>query len=147
MLNRIFPRPYRFHCPDDHQLAAYVEQQLIGAERERVESHLAKCDRCLRQVGFLVKQSQLSAEDAPSLLVHQAKKLGTAAHENLGFGWKRLSVGTALAVIAIGLVLWREVGPNTEHSVIVATDERPPSPAVRDKVQPPAGNAVRGFHA
>ena len=147
MLNRIFPRSHRFHCPDEHQLASYVEQQLIGAERERVESHLAKCDRCLQQVGFLVKQSQVSAGDAPSLLVHHAKKLDTAAHENLGFGWKRVSVAAALAVTVIGLVLWREVRPNTEHSVMVATAERPLAPAVRDKVQPTPDNAVRGFHA
>jgi hypothetical protein len=148
MLNRILPRPHRFYCPDEHQLAAYVDQQLIGAERERVESHLAKCDSCLQQVGFLVKQSQVSVGDAPSLLVSQAKKLETAAHENLPFGWKWVSVAAALAVIAIGLVVWREVRPNTEeHPMIAATAERPLAPAVRDKVQPNADNAVRSYHA
>jgi hypothetical protein len=147
MLNRISPRPHRFHCPDEHQLSAYVDQQLIGAERERVESHLTKCDSCLQQVGFLVKQSLVSVGDAPSLLVRQAKKLETAAHE-LPFGWKWVSVAAALAVIAIGLVVWRGVRPNTEeHSMIVATAERPLAPAVRDKVQPNADNAIRSFHA
>src|SRR5215471_13821291 len=105
MLNRLIPRTHRFHCPDEHQLAAYVDQQLIGGERERVESHLVKCDLCLQQVGFLVKQCPVSAPSAPSSLVQLAKELQTAARANAFFGWKLVSVAAGIAVLVVGLVV------------------------------------------
>lgn len=116
MLNRIFSRTHRFHCPDEHDLAAYVDQQLIGAERKRVESHLGKCDSCLQQVGFLVKQPQAVAGGAPSSLVHSAEQLKSAAPENASFGWKWVSVAAAIAIVATGLVVWRKMRPNLEPS-------------------------------
>src|SRR5215467_10968326 len=107
MLNRLIPRTHRFHCPDEHQLAAYVDQQLIGAERERVESHLAKCDSCLQQVGFLVKNSYVPEESTPPWLLHGAKIIKTAAHRDVRFGLKWVSVAAASAVLAIGLLVLR----------------------------------------
>jgi hypothetical protein len=146
MLNRILPRTHRFHCPDEHQLAAYVDQQLIGAERERVESHLAKCDSCLQQVGFLVK-SQVPTGSAPGSLVHRAKRFEAAASENAHFHWTWVGVAAASVVMAAGLAVWREARPNIgAHSTIIATAQHPPAPAVRDKVQPNAGDAVRSVH-
>ena len=131
MLNRIIPRTHRFHCPHEQQLAAYVDQQLIGKERERVESHLAKCDSCLEQVGFLIKQSQLPVGAAPSSLVQQAKELETAVHEHAPFRWEWVSVAAASAVIAFGLLVWRGVGHNMkEPSTIIATAPQPLAPAV-----------------
>lgn len=144
MLNRILPRTHRFHCPDEHQLAAYVDQQLIGAERERVESHLAKCDSCLRQVGFLVKESQLPAGSVPAFLVDRAKKVETEAQTNTSFGWRWISVAVGLAIIAMGLAIWREARPSTEeNSTIVATVQQPTAAALPDKARSEADMAVR----
>ena len=146
MLNRILPRTHRFHCPDEHQLAAYVDQQLIGAERERVESHLAKCDSCLRLVGFLVKEPQLPAGSAPASLVDNAKKVETEAHTNTSFGWKWISVAAGIAVIATGLVIWRKARPITEeNSMILATAQPPSAAVVRDKARSEAETAVRSI--
>jgi hypothetical protein len=144
MLNRIFPRTHRFHCPDEHHLAAYVDQQLIGAERERVESHLAKCDSCLQQVGFLIKQSQVVAGSAPASLVHCAEQLETVAHEDAPFGWKCVNVAVAIAIVAIGVAVWRKARPNIEeHSTIVATAQQPSAPVIHDKANPGVDAAVR----
>lgn len=146
MLNRIFPRTHRFHCPDEHHLAAYVDQQLIGAERERVESHLAKCNSCLQQVGFLVKQSQVVAGAAPAALVHRAEHLETEAHEDAPFGWKWVSVAAAIAVVAIGVVVSRKARPNLEeHSAIIATAQQQSAPIIRDKTKSEADTAVRSI--
>jgi len=147
MLNRIFPRTHRFHCPDEHQLAAYVDQELIGAERERVESHLARCDSCLQQVVFLIK-SQVPRGSAPLSLVQRAKRLWAAAPENAPFKWKWVSVAAASAVMAIGLAVWREARPNIRaHSTIIATAQQPLAPTVRENAQPNVDNAVRSVHA
>jgi len=88
MAKRIFFRTHLFRCPDEHDLAAYVEQQLIGAERERVESHLAKCDRCLQQVGFLVKNADGVARPVPARFLAGAKQLDTAAPRNSPIAWQ-----------------------------------------------------------
>lgn len=144
MLNRIFPQTHRFHCPDEHHLAAYVDQQLIGTERERVESHLAKCDSCLQQVGFLINQSQVVAGAAPASLVHRAEQLQTAAHEDAPFGWKWVSVAAAIAIVALGVIVSRKMLPNIEeHSTIVATAQQQPAPIIRDEPKPGAEAAVR----
>jgi Putative zinc-finger len=144
MLNRILPQTHRFHCLDEHQLAAYVDQQLIGAERERVETHLAKCDSCLRQVGFLVKEFQLPAGSVPAFLVDRAKKVETEVHTNTSFGWRWISVAAGLAVMATGLVIWRQVRPNSEkNSTIVATVQQPSAAVLPEKARSEADMAVR----
>ncbi len=144
MLNRILPPSHRFHCPDEHQLAAYVDQQLIGAERERVESHLAKCDTCLRQVGFLVKESQLPVESVPAFLLDCAKKVDTEAHTNTSFDWRWITVPAGIAVIALGLVIWREARSHAEeNSMTLATAQQPSAAVVRDKARSEAEMAVR----
>jgi hypothetical protein len=144
MLNRIFPRTHRFHCPDEHDLAAYVDQQLIGAERERVESHLAKCDCCLQLVGFIMKQSQVVVSSAPASLVHRAEQLESEAHEDAPFAWKWVSVAAAIAIVAIGVVVSRKARRNIEeHSAIVATAQQQSAPILRDKVKSGTDAAVR----
>jgi len=144
MLNRLIPRTHRFHCPDEHQLAAYVDQQLIGAERERVESHLAKCDSCLQQVGFLIKESPFSAVTAPSSLMYRAKRLEAAIHETAPFGWKWVTVAAACAVMAIGLLVWRETRSNIEgQSSMIATAPEPPANAIPNREKSEADTAVR----
>lgn len=144
MLSRFLPRSHRFHCPDEHQLAAYVDQQLIGAERERVESHLAKCNSCLQQVGFLIKQSDVPEGSAPSWLVQRASVLKPAAHEPAGFGWKWASVAGVCAVTVFGLLLWRQARPNHEERTnIIATALQPSTLAIPEKDKSEGDTAVR----
>lgn len=144
MFNRILPRIHRFPCPDEHELAAYVDQQLIGAEREHVESHLVKCDSCLQQVGFLTKQVQPSPASVPSSLVKRAKELRAAADAKILFDWKWVSVAAGIAVTAFGLLVWRNVRPSMqENPMIVATAQRPSAPSIRDNAASAADTAVR----
>ena len=145
MLNRIFSRT-RFRCPDEGQLAAYVDQQLIGAERERVESHIAKCDSCLEQVGFLTKQSQVVAQPAPLLLLHRAEQLKTAASENSPLEWKWVTVAAAICIVAIGVAVWREARPPIqERPINVATAQKQPAQVVPDSSNSDTETAVRSL--
>lgn len=143
MFNRILPRIHRFPCPDEHQLAAYVDQQLIGSERQRVETHLVKCDPCLQQVGFLIKQSGGATGPVPTSLMHRAKALRTAADSKVFLDWKLASVAAVIA-ITIALLVWRKMGPiREEHPIVAATAQRPPAPVIRDNSTSDADTAVR----
>lgn len=33
-------------CPDETELAAYIDGQLVARPRERIEAHLVECDEC-----------------------------------------------------------------------------------------------------
>ena len=146
MLNRIFLRTYHFRCPDEHELAAYVDQQLIGAERERVESHLAKCDSCLQQVGFLIRHADGVATPVPARLLASAKQLETAAPRNPPIAWQWAGVAAAIAVVAIAGGLWREAQLNNAggHPVQVATAQREQAPGIPGNPNPEAETSVRG---
>lgn len=147
MLNRILPRTGRFHCPDEHQLAAYVDQQLIGAERERVERHLAKCDSCLQQVGFLMKESPVPPVSAPIALVLRARQLEPAETRPVFIGWKWMSAVAAIAIVAIStFVLREERYKGEENETIVANAEHPSGgPINSEKLKSEADTAVRSI--
>jgi hypothetical protein len=143
MLNRIFS--LRRRCLDEHQLAAYVDQQLIGAERERVESHLVKCDSCLQQVGFLVKQAQVVPARAPASWLRHAKTLQTAARGNSPATWKWAVATAAIAVVVISAAVWREARSNhaEERPAIVATVQQPQAPNIPNNPNSEAETSVR----
>ena len=145
MLNRIFLRTHSFRCPDEHDLAAYVDQQLIGAERERVESHLTKCDRCLQQVGFLVKNANGVATPVPARFLAGAKQLETPAPRNSPIAWQWAGVAAAIAVVAIAGGLWREgrVNHAQERPLAVAAAEQRQAPGIPGNPSPEAEASVR----
>lgn len=43
-------------CPDEHQIAGYVDGTLDVAARERLEGHLADCDYCPSLIGMLCRE-------------------------------------------------------------------------------------------
>ena len=145
MLNRIFLRTHHLRCPDEQDLAAYVDQQLIGAERERVESHLAKCDSCLQQVGFLVRHAHGVATSVPPRFLAGAKQLETAAQRNSAVTWRWAGVAAVIAVVAISAELWREAHLNhaDERPVSVATAQRRQAPGIPSTPNSEAETSVR----
>jgi hypothetical protein len=53
--SRSFRRGWR--CPDETQIAAYVDHQIEGTARESISTHLGNCD-ALSQPGFFPVASQ-----------------------------------------------------------------------------------------
>lgn len=51
-------------CPDEHQIAAYVDGNLPTATRGGLEAHLADCDYCLALVGLLSRERKLPATES-----------------------------------------------------------------------------------
>ena len=98
-----------WRCPDETLLAAYVEQQLDEDGRHRVESHLADCNFCLNQVGFLLS-TQASRQPAavPGELLRRATELVAAdglASSRTSWQWGALAGATAcfVAIVAVSL--------------------------------------------
>jgi hypothetical protein len=106
-----FPQSDRFRCPGEEQLAAYVDQQLIGAERERVESHLAKCNSCLQQVGFLVRHAEAKPVEPPARLVARAGRLNLPDRRYSLWTWKWAAV---TAMIALATAVTFMYGPRSQ---------------------------------
>jgi len=145
MLNRIFFRTHHFRCPNEHDLAAYADQQLIGAERERVESHLAKCDSCLQQVGFLIKNADGVATPVPARFLAGGKQLDTAAPRGSPIAWQWAGVAAAIAVVAIAGALWRaaQLNHGEGRSLPVATAEQRQAAGIPSNPNPEAETSVR----
>lgn len=51
-------------CPEDHEIAAFVDGALVGQVRENIERHLAECRACVSRVGLLTR---LMREQRPEL--------------------------------------------------------------------------------
>lgn len=90
-------------CPTDQQLAEYVDQQSIGEERHVIEQHLVDCDRCLRQVGFLVRSIGVETSQVPEGLLQRARQLGSTKQNSSVFpwGWATLATGALAGVLVI----------------------------------------------
>lgn len=53
-----------WRCPDDGELAAWVEGRLPEARRERLGEHLSGCDFCCGQAGFLARAREFGSPPA-----------------------------------------------------------------------------------
>ena len=93
-------------CPDDHEIAAYVDGELADQSRGQFEQHLADCDFCIRRVGFLSRLRDTEpAECVPELLLARARRLGTAPrHEETRHG--QYWAAAAAVVLAVSAVVY-----------------------------------------
>lgn len=66
-------------CLSGERLAAYVDGRLDPEEREVVESHVARCDRCLEEVALLMRvvgeEARLADTPVPERVVARAEAL------------------------------------------------------------------------
>lgn len=106
--------------PTPDLLAAFVEQQLAGAERENLLAHLAACDQCRQVLWRTVPQP----EAQPAAI----KVAGAARWRIPAWRW----VGAAAAVLVIATVaLFYRGGPGAAGEKVassVATSVRLPAP-------------------
>jgi hypothetical protein len=96
-------------CPTEQKLAEYADQQAIGSERHGIERHLAHCDRCLRQVGFLVRQVSHPTEAVPEELFPKAVAVAKQCSGKTNFSLQWITVtatGVAAVLAAVLLIPW-----------------------------------------
>ena len=115
------PRDRTAGCPDEQQIAAYVDGTLESGEREPLELHLADCDACVALVGLLSRQRDTAVfEPAPELAVARARAL-LKADPNRGQlrRWQRYAprwAAAAMVIISVsaGIHLARPPDPGIE---------------------------------
>lgn len=74
-------------CPDDYQLAAYIDQSLNHEDAVKVEKHLASCNNCLEAVFFLKKslsKEPFFSENKKNILCLTLKNFGLEIKKKLG---------------------------------------------------------------
>jgi hypothetical protein len=151
----MWSRPFRIsattirRCPTEQQLAAYADRQLVGSERQVVESHIVSCNDCLHQVGFLIRSTDNEGLEPSAELLQKARQLARAPQRRTSPSWRWAIVTAALAVVVITSAVTFRPKPQPEpRSQAAATSVPPPAtvaslpsiPSVRRNARP----VVRG---
>lgn len=117
-------------CPDELELAAYLDQTASTASREEVEAHLAACPTC-REVVVETRAwlDEVPAEDAGAPVPHGAGA-GPPLPTRRRRSWRPLLAAAAVTLVATGLFVLSgtdESGtvPDSGFETFVADDERP----------------------
>jgi len=132
-------------CPSEQLLAAYADRQIVESERPVIEKHLAACDRCLQQIGFLAR-ADLPASDVPSDLLQMALRRTATGNRPVRTFVKPLIPAFLAAILVVAIFFsWEFLSQGPQSNLpapqVVArqTPESPPGQA-----SPPSRGLVRG---
>lgn len=114
-----------WRCPDENQLAAYVNGQPVN--RQKLERHLADCKPCLETTALLVTQFDEN-ESVPAAALAQARSLGEKARaRRWNWGWT-VAAATACLLIVASIFLWQVWSAKTarpSHDLLAQLKEAP----------------------
>jgi len=70
--------------PDEETLACFLEDKLAQADRDLIQAHLLKCNKCAEYLGAQLKIEPHLSRDLPAYLLEKARKIiGSDAGENI----------------------------------------------------------------
>lgn len=125
-------------CPDEHEIAGYVEGALDEAAREQVELHLAGCGCCLTLVGLLCRERDAGViAPVPVEVVAQARALVTKGPQRR---WRLAPQWAAAAALVLAVPVLLQLGRNLENGA--EGQGRPDPPATRTLASTTAGLQV-----
>jgi len=102
-------------CPDEHQIAGYVDVGLDDAAREQVELHIADCRRCLSLVGLLCRERDAHAiRPVPDGAVAPTRALVTKRPQPR---WRLAPQWAAAAALVLAMPLLFQAGRNLDRGV------------------------------
>jgi len=114
-----------WRCPDENQLAAYVNGQSL--DRQKLERHLADCKHCLETASFLLTQFDPD-ESVPAAVLARARWLG----ENVkpvkwNWGWVAAGATACLLIITSIILLqsWLAKTPKPPGDLVAQRNESP----------------------
>ena len=102
-------------CPDELELAAYVDGLASEAERTSLEAHLARCPLCLEAVVEARRSAGDTVREAAPLVVARAQALVAARQQRTwraAAGW----AAAAAASIALGFAGLRAGAAMRDHT-------------------------------
>src|SRR5687768_13488071 len=93
------PRDRGSGCPDEHEIAAYVDGTLPASDAPRLEAHLADCDSCIALVGLLSRKREgaSDSEAVPEVTLARARALVPSKRG----GWSRFAPHLAAAAAIV----------------------------------------------
>jgi putative zinc finger protein len=137
-------------CPDEHELAAYVDGALPPPEGDSLEVHLVDCGWCLAVVGFLSRQRESPDRDRVSeTQVAAARKLVTREPKRWGTRASGWAAAAAVAFLSILAVTQYSQLSDVDHDALPdvrATRNIAPSLPSLHVLVPGAGATVDGQH-
>ena len=126
-----------WHCPDEMQLAAFVDRQFEGAAPESVTAHVAGCDSCLSQVSFLAQAADWTdAPKVPAPVLSRARNLVPQKSRRVAiwnWRWAAASAAAACLVLLSALIVLRfrtQQAVKTPSEPLVAQQHQPDMVAV-----------------
>jgi hypothetical protein len=100
-------------CPDEHQIAGYVDGGLDEAARAQVELHLADCSGCLALVGLLCRERDADAiKPVPAEDVPQARARVMKEPQRW---WRFAPQWAAAAALVLAVPLLLQLGRNLDR--------------------------------
>ena len=114
-----------WRCPDETQLAAFVDGGLTPRERGRVAGHAAGCGYCIGQIGTLARMAAAEPPfEVPPAVLARARALAPVSAAPLGWRWgMAVAAATGFAVIlTFSVRAPRSAGDSTIEQVRKAPD-------------------------
>jgi anti-sigma factor RsiW len=100
-------------CPDEHQIAGYVDGGLDAAARGQGELHLADCGHCRQLVGLLCQERAADAiETVPDEAAEQARALVTRSPPRR---WRLAPQWAVAAALVLAVPLLLQIGRNLDR--------------------------------
>jgi len=117
-------------CPDENQLAAYVDGQLTEQQRTTFERHLSSCESCLDTIAFLAQSGEWSdSQTMPPYVVARARALVTKKRSGWRWEWAVATAAAACVLLAVSLIILKTRTQPTVDGPLIAHNQEP-SPAV-----------------
>jgi hypothetical protein len=128
--NRV-PVMRRWSCPDDHTIAAYVDNALPQDQKVRAESHLSHCQGCRLIVADVVKiQREAELPVPPFEVAQKAVRFVPTVSARLRWIWAPMTAVALIILITVSVAVHRE------PEQLVAPSPRAPAAPMVARAEP-----------
>ena len=102
-------------CPGMESLAAFADGSISGPERERIESHLASCDRCRSEALALARALEPAAPSAPAGLGDRIVRRMPRPKEGRRMNLRIMAAAAVFGLLILGISMLGGPQPPLEN--------------------------------